>query len=75
MIEVRCEHFDEIENVTADIAVAADADACRAGLKQMAGVDGPEVFIALGIKSHVGQYADTQPQFHVSFDYVGIDCG
>ena len=59
MIEVRCEHFDEIENVTADIAVAADADARRARFKQVAGVDRLEIFVPFGIESHVGQNPDS----------------
>ena len=71
----RCEQFNEVVGVAAQVFVPADRDACGVGLEQVLGFDHAQVPVALRDEGDFGEDADAQPQFHISFDHVGIDGG
>ena len=52
------ENLDKVEYVTTQVTIAADTDAGCAWLEQVAGVNGPQMFVALGFKRHLRQNAN-----------------
>ncbi|SFL64588.1 hypothetical protein SAMN05421863_100212 [Nitrosomonas communis] len=51
-IKVGSKHFDEVIDITTNIAITADADTRRTGFKQMTGVNCAQMFIAVRVESH-----------------------
>lgn len=73
--KMRCEQFDEVVSITAQVFVLAYRDPCGTGLEQVTGIHHAQVFVALRDEGHFCEYSYTQSQFNVSLDHVRIDRG
>ena len=70
--ELRCEHLDEVEDVTAQVIAAAHAEMDRIGLEELARVDGAQALVALRVVGELRDDCDAEPLLDGRLDHVGV---